>query len=110
MSAFTVENPYDLDISKLTLRDAYELKGRLIDKIEALEKQDKVKILECEIDFDQVYVDPRDYDGLISRLVKAIEQNRKDNEDIQKIRVTPKAVTKSDFEQKLREQKEYDNL
>lgn len=110
MSTFTVEDPYDLDISKLTLRDAYELKSRLVDKIEALEKQDKVQILDCEIDFTQVHVDPRDYDGLINRLVKVIEQNRKDNEDIAQIRITPKAVTKADFEQKLREQEEYDNL
>lgn len=108
MSTFIVKNPYDLDFSKMTLRDAYELKGRLIDKIEALEKQDKVQILDCEIDFEQVHVDPRDYDGLISRIVKAIEQNRKDNEDISRIRIMPKAVTKVDFEQKLREQKEFD--
>lgn len=109
MSTFTVENPYDLDISKLTLRDAYELKGRLIDKIEVLEKQDKVRILDCDIDYEQVHVDPKDYDGLINRLVKAIEQNRANNEEISIIRVVPKAVTKADFEQKLREQQEYDS-
>lgn len=109
MSTFTVENPYDLDISKMTLRDAYELKRRLIDKIEYLEKQDKVQILDCDIDYEQVHVDPRDYDGLISRLIKAIEQNRTNNEDISKIRVIPKAVTKIDFEQKIKEQQEYDS-
>lgn len=109
MSAFTVEDPYDLDISKMTLRDAYALKGRLIDKIESLEKQESVQILDCEIDFEQVHVAPKDYDGLISRLIKAIEQNRANNEDISRIRVIPKAVTKVDFEQKLKEQQEYDS-
>ena len=109
MSGFTVEDPYDLDISKMTLRDAYALKGRLIDKIEALEKQESVQILDCEIDFEQVHVAPRDYDGLISRLVKAIESNRANNEDISRMRVIPKAVTKVDFEQKIKEQQEYDS-
>ncbi|RZG78716.1 hypothetical protein EXE10_17250 [Acinetobacter sp. WCHAc060033] len=109
MNKFTVEDPYDLDISKLTLRDAYELKGRLIDKIEFLEKQDKVQILDCEIDFEQVHVAPKDYDGLISRLVKSIEQNRAKNEDISRIRIIPKAVTKIDFDQKIKEQQEYDS-
>ncbi|UDY20799.1 hypothetical protein NLHDIDDJ_02454 [Acinetobacter baumannii] len=109
MSTFTVEDPYDLDISKLTLRDAYALKGRLIDKIELLEKQESVQILDCEIDFEQVHVAPRDYDGLIARLIKAIEQNRANNEDISRIRVIPKAVTKVDFDQKIKEQQEYDS-
>ncbi|WEE38595.1 hypothetical protein [Acinetobacter sp. TAC-1] len=109
MNKFTVEDPYDLDISKLTLRDAYELKGRLIDKIELLEKQDKVKILDCEIDFEQVHVAPKDYDGLINRLVESIEQNRANNEDISRIMIIPKAVTKIDFDQKIKEQQEYDS-